>query len=625
MIRSSLGREALQEALITERNGRLVLPVRAEARRRLPGLVHDVSESGATIFVEPLATVALGNRWRELQLAEAREAERVLRELSSSLAERAEEVRLALDLLTRLDLALAKGRYALALDAHPAGAPSEERPYLRLVEARHPLLRGHVVPISLELGHPGPPETGWSVLVVTGPNAGGKTVALKTVGLLALMHQAGLHVPAAAGTILPIFDCVYADIGDQQSIEQSLSTFTSHMTTISAIMAEATPRSLVLLDEVGASTDPEEGAALAKAVLVRFLQAGVPLMATTHHRGVAAFAQETPGMANASVELDPATLAPTYRLTLGLPGRSYALAIASRLGLPPAVLEQARSLLGPQHRNMEELLAGIQLERQAAAETRAEAEAALDRAEALRQEADEQLERLQALETELLQGVRRDLQARADDLLERLRAAERSLAAGPAAPPPLEKAAALRKAKAEVQRVRREARPGAWRPQGQDRAAWLQHLSPGDAVHVRGFPGTATLLSAPDAHGMAEVAVGALRARIPQEHLLRPAPATAPAPSGPRRSAAGEPSPRATPAVELDLRGLRVDEALARLEPFLDRALLQGASRVRVVHGMGTGALRAAVRERLGNHPAVRAWEPEGGRTSDGATVAELA
>ena len=645
IIRSTLGRDALQESLVTERNGRLVLPVKVEARRRLPGLVHDISDSGATVFVEPLATVGPGNRWRELQLAEAREVERVLKALSTSVAERADDSRAALGLLAHLDLALAKGHYARALGATMAATHSEAPAYARLVEARHPLLRGGVVPISLELGAssgeaPGGGgarrEPGAAVIVVTGPNAGGKTVALKTVGILSLMHQAGLQVPAAQGTVLPLFDGVYADIGDQQSIERSLSTFTSHILNIRSVMAASTPRSLVLLDEVGSSTDPEEGAALAKAVLQHFLERRTPTVVTTHQREVAAYAQETAGLANASVELDPTTLAPTYRLTMGLPGRSYALAIASRMGLPARTLEQARALLSPTHRSMEDMLAGVQEERKAAAEMRAEAEAAAANAERLRQEAEAQVERLQALEAEMHQGLRTDLQARADALLDRLRAAERALASAPAAPavPIVERVAEVRQAAAEVQAVRREVRSRSWRPPRQDRAAWVSNLAPGDAVQVRGFPTPATLLSSADAQGTVEVALGALRARVPVEHLMHPAPGTGASPSSPARASTtwgrrpqthdmdGEGTGESSS--ELDLRGLRVEEALDRLEPFLDQALLQGRSRVRVIHGAGTGALRAALRDRLSRHQAARSWAPDEEARGDGATVVEL-
>lgn len=649
LVRSDRTKRVLQEPLVTERNGRLVVPVRVEMRSRMPGLVHDVSGSGETIFVEPLAAVSLGNQWRELKLAETREEERVLRELSLSIGDYCDEVELTQGLLGRLDAALAKGRYALALRANPAATAEEGLQDVRLAGARHPLLKGRVVPLSLSLGHVAAEtgdETPRRTVLVTGPNGGGKTVALKTLGLMALMHQAGLQTPAEAGTVLPIFDAVYADIGDQQSIAQSLSTFTSHMTSVRGILAQATSRSLALMDELGSSTDPEEGAALAEAVLQSLLEMGVTTMATTHLRRVAAFVQESPGMVNASVEMDPETLSPTYGLTVGLPGRSYALTIAERVGLPQGVVERAQRMLSPEHRRVEELLAEVVQERQAAAEVRAEGEAALAEAQELRRQAESELERLRELRVEQMETARHDLQAQADDLMERLRTAERALLNAPAASRPEalapEALAEIQAAVASVQSVRRGLRAPRWRPRQEDRAEWLQSLGPGDTVRVRGFPGPAQVLAAPDERGMVEVAVGVLRAQVPLGHVLHRDPAAAQAapaatrkrftrkgPAMPPPDARSEPDAanglQTTPAAELDLRGMRVDEALDRLPPFLDRALQQGHARVRVVHGIGTGALRAAVREWLQASSMVSRWSPEEGRTADGATVVDVA
>ena len=328
----------IQEPVITQRNGRMVLLVKTEMKHRLPGIVHDVSDSGATLFVEPMAAIGLGNRWRELRLAEEREEERVVRVLSAKVETSSSDILRGLELLADLDMSMAKARFSLAVNATASNVIEGERQYISLTDARHPLLKGDVVPITLKIGDPS------SLLLITGPNAGGKTVALKAIGLLTLMAQSGLHLPAREATT-SLFDGVYADIGDQQSIQQSLSTFSSHIKNLRDIMDQATDRSLVLIDELGTSTDPEEGSALAKAILHHFCLRGVTLVATTHQRDVAAFVQEQPGMTNASVELAPKTLAPTYRLTQGLPGRSYALTIASRLGLENGTVEHARSLL----------------------------------------------------------------------------------------------------------------------------------------------------------------------------------------------------------------------------------------------------------------------------------------
>ena len=642
VIRSGAGQHVLQEPLITERNGRLVVPVKVEMRGRLPGLVHDVSDSGATLFVEPLAAISAGNRWREMRLAEAREVERVLWSLSTSVGERASEIALALDLMGHLDLTMARGRYAIFLNAQPVALDQSEHPYLRLVDARHPLLQRSVVPISLELCAPdtsrGPDTQRWTGLLITGPNAGGKTVALKTVGLLALMHQAGLQVPVAQGSVLPVFDGVYADIGDQQSIERSLSTFSSHISTVRAILGAATERSLVLLDEMGSSTDPEEGAALAKALILRFLRRDIPLVATTHQREVAAFVQETPGLMNASVELDPVTLDPTYRLTLGLPGRSYALSIAARLGLAKEVVDEARSLQAPGQRELEGLLAEVQQERHAAAQMRGEAEEVRAQVEAQQREMEAHQEELRAREAELLSGARGDLQAQAREILDRLRAAERALLVTPQSLPPESSSASFRQAEGEVRRIQRELRSQAWRPRPSDRAGWLHSLAPGDPVRVRGFPGTGQVLSSPNRQGTVEVALGALRVQVPVEHLERPGEAAtltsganipsveATSGGGLKRRASRSKAGRSdASASELDLRGLRVEEALDRLEAFLDQGILQGLSKVRLIHGTGTGALRRVLRERLGQHPLVQAWTSEDDHHGDGATMVELA
>ncbi|MEE2656552.1 MAG: Smr/MutS family protein [Chloroflexota bacterium] len=644
LIRSDRERNVLQEPLITERNGRLVVPVKVEMRSKLPGLVHDVSGSGETIFVEPLAAVTLGNQWRELKLAEDREEERILRKLSTSIGDYADEVELTLALLSRLDIALAKGRYAITLGAVQAATAVTDSQDIRLVSARHPLLRKSVVPISLELGHAVGYEStrGESqvlprtVLLITGPNGGGKTVTLKTLGLLALMHQTGLQVPAADGTVLPIFDNVYADIGDQQSIEQSLSTFTSHLSSVKAILSEATTRSLVLMDELGTSTDPEEGAALAEAVLYSLSRTGVTTIATTHLRRVAAYVQETDGMVNASVELDPETFEPTYGLTIGLPGRSYALTIAARVGLPREVVERAQSMLEPEHRRVDELLAEVVEERQAVAEKRAEGETALVEAQELRREAEIELERLRSLEVEQLQSARHELQAQAQELMAKLQAAQKVLHTT-SADPPVESVVEVQQAVASVQNVRKQLRSRSWRPKRANRAVWLQNLAIGDSIRVQGFPGIARVLADPDNRGMVEISVGSLRAQVPLDRVMHLDPEGATAErtivKRKQRTHAGpiadveRPGNEMVKAVsfELDLRGMRVDDALVQLDTFLDKALLDGASQVRVIHGVGTGALRSVVRERLGSHTVINRWAPEEGRTADGATIADLA
>ena len=371
MLRSSQLAGVIGEPIVTVRAGRYVIPIRAEAKGRLKGIVHDQSASGATLFVEPLTVVELNNTWTEATLAEQREEERILDVLSRAVEERSEMLRTSLEALARADLWIARARLAEEMDAV---RPAIVEDAAELLSARHPLLGESAVPIDLRLGD----RFGYRALVVTGPNTGGKTVSLKTLGLLALMHQAGLRVPAAEGARLPVFGRVMADIGDEQSIAQSLSTFSSHLRNVVRFVEAAGPGTLVLLDEVGAGTDPAEGSALAMAILTRLLDAGAMVAATTHYAELKTFATEHPGVSNAAVEFDVTTLRPTYRLTIGLPGKSQAFAIAERLGLPAEILADARERISVEHATMEETLAAITRARddQASALAAADAERA---------------------------------------------------------------------------------------------------------------------------------------------------------------------------------------------------------------------------------------------------------
>ena len=648
--------EVVQEPLITQRNGRMVLLIKTEMRYRVPGIVHDVSDSGATVFVEPMAAVDMGNRWREARLAEEREVERVLRQLSIRVGETAEDLLLALDIVARLDLDVAKARYSAALraappvigdagdDPHPSPPPQGEGTNdeeqsalrsLRLSRARHPLLSGDVVPISLSL------DSQRGVLLITGPNAGGKTVALKTVGLLAMMAHAGLHVPAEEARF-PGFDGIYADIGDQQSILESLSTFSSHITNLLGIMRRATGRSLVLVDELGTSTDPEEGAALASAVLRHFQRMGVFLVGTTHQRGVARTVQEHPGMQNASVDLDPDTLAPTYQLTVGLPGRSYALTIAARLGMPQTIIDDAGAGISPVEQATETLLRELQQERRTVEELKEEAESARLASVRMRHELEEQLGAVEATKTELVEEARRELQLRTSHMLDRLQRAERSMelaanvvgpvgahSRAPSAPEPQQE---LREQQEELREVQRELDAADWQPIEVKRTPWHERLQSGDRVYVRGISQPVEVITPPEgAPGSAqaqrvEVLLGTMRARIPVYQLQSLAeghPAAAQHGVHLARAESRPPTPR-LPDPELDLRGLRVDEAVARVETALNDAALDGVTLLRIIHGRGTGALRRGIREHLAQHPLVDTATDGEGPGGDGVTVAHL-
>jgi len=650
ILNSPLGRQVAQEPIVTLRDGRYVIPVKADFRGQIQGIVHDMSSSGATVFLEPLAVVDLGNTWRELQLEEEREVERVLRRLSAAVGAAADAITGDVEGLAEIDLALAKARLADELGAyelpHEDGAQSWLVPApapLNLVNARHPLLTRDVVPISLSVG------TGYSALLITGPNTGGKTVALKTTGLLSLMALAGLPVPADAGSQVPVFASVHADIGDEQSIEQSLSTFSSHMTNIIGILKEAEPRSLVLLDELGAGTDPTEGSALARSILQHLLAIGCLTVATTHHGELKVFAHATPGVMNASVEFDPETLAPTYRLSIGLPGRSNALAIAARLGLAPEVIEVAQASLAPDQVQVESLLADIQRQRQEAALERRSEEVARREAEEIRGRLEARLEALDeereellastrdAIEQEviatreLLEEARRRIEherAAAEQAAEAARKAAAAAAVRPRVRPPKpldtagleaaqEKVAATEEAIRRLQRLSRRRRPRRPEP-----TVAPESVQAGDLVWLRGLERYGEALAPPDERGEFEVRLGPLRSRVSLEQVER---VQRPHHKGgaPQPIPAVPPAPAVEP--ELEIRGQTIDEALPALDKYLDDAYRAGLNSVRIVHGRGTGVLRKAVRDMLSRHPLVRAVETappaEGG---EGVTVAVL-
>ena len=602
-----------QEGLLTERNGRKVIPVKADFRGQLAGIVHDVSSSGATVFVEPMGVVDAGNQVRELQLAEEREVRRVLQRLTALLGEREEDAQRAVMAMARLDLLSATVRLGRRMNAElpPPGDPQSwlvPTGTTVVREGRHPLLRGKVVPTTIEVGG----EV--AGVLITGPNTGGKTVALKTLGLLTLMAQAGLCVPCESGSRVVVYSQIFADIGDEQSIQQSLSTFSSHMRNITSILERAAPNTLVLLDELGAGTDPTEGAALARAVLEELLERGCTIVATTHHGELKAFAHSEPRLRNASVEFDLETLSPTYHLTIGLPGQSNALAIAQRLGLGDEVLQRARSQLSPEHFELEALLGEIRSERTAAAEARRGEESARRESEELRLALAERRDRIEQERSEILGAAHREAE---DTLLAVRRELEQ-----------LKRKAAnrdydvqgaeerLRELDADLGRMRARARP-------QRRQAEIapppREVGPGDRVQVRDIPQRGEALSAVGEDGKVEVQFGALRMKVSIDRIERVEAAEG-------RQAVVLPAAKPTVPIELDLRGQRAEEALLKFETYVDEAFRAGLPFVRIIHGKGTGALRAAIRESLTGHPLVRRFEsatPNDG--GDGVTIAVLA
>ena len=613
---------ALQEPIVTLRNGRYVVPVRAEARARVKGIVHDASGSGQTLFIEPLAIVELGNAWREAQLAEAEEIARILDELSALVAAHAEQLRESLAALARFDLWAAKAR--LAADMDGSRAETADRADVVLLGARHPGLSGRVVPIDIRLGD------GYTALVITGPNTGGKTVTLRTLGLLSLMHQAGLHVPAAAGSRLPIFRDVFADIGDEQSIAQSLSTFSGHLRSIIRIVAAAGPGTLVLLDELGAGTDPTEGSALAQALLDHFIRAGVLIAATTHYAELKAYAHTTQGARNASVDFDLETLSPTFHVTIGLPGRSQAFAIAERLGLPVELVADARSRLSEAERAFEATLARIRETEGETADALEGARVAEARAADALRTAEEERRRARRERDEAVQRARKESERLVEGLRADVRRVRATLERGALTAPAID-------AEMAVLDARLGQLPAA------DAAPPLDEVAPipphawrvGDRARSRSVGWEGRIVAIERGGRRASLETGGLRARVETADLI---PAVGEEdgnrePRGGARDAAGTSSvaalrqarARSVPS-SLDLRGARVDEALAALDRYLDDAGLAGLEQVTVIHGLGTGALRDATRTAAAAHPLVRDTRAGGrGEGGDGATIVRLA
>jgi DNA mismatch repair protein MutS2 len=698
MISSTTYSDSLQEPIITVRGGRYVVPVKASHKRNIRGLVHDQSASGATLYIEPIAIVELNNKWRELQLAEEEEVARILAELSDQVGGYAAEIVAGVEALAGIDLAFAMAKYSLALrcvapeiveglgdggsepetPAPISQLPTPEPP-LRLTQARHPLLDPTtVVPTDLYLGGD------FRILLITGPNTGGKTVALKTTGLLALMAQSGMHIPAAEPARMPVFGQIFADIGDEQSIEQSLSTFSSHMSNIIRILRAledpttdhrppATERAggqpavgrqssvvdqadlerlsnwrksnadewaplepvfvepqlaLVLLDELGAGTDPVEGAALARAIIERLLELGVLGVATTHYAELKAFAYATAGVQNGSVEFDVETLAPTYKLTIGLPGRSNALAIARRLGLPEALVDRARSMMAREDAQVEDLLAGIHREREAAA-------IELQRSDELRADAEKYRERLANELRDFERQREAEWQAARDQIddelrevraqLRRLRDEFRSVSVSRQWMEEAEKR--LQETQGQVKEITRPApnpRTVLVEPPAQPQAP--RPLQVGDTVLVRSVGLSGEVLAIDEDEGTAEVQVGGFRMQADLAELRRETKQDRKAKAEPQRAEPQRASMPPTPDVGMtfDMRGWRASEVADKLDRYLNDAYLAGLPYVRLIHGKGTGALRQIVRDTLTGHPLVASHSGGGPDGGEGVTVARL-
>lgn len=612
MIRSTAYQKYLQEPIITIRNGRFVIPVKQEYRQQVPGLIHDQSSSGATLFIEPSAVVELGNEYKKLLAEEADEIERILTELTAMLAPYADEIREDLNIMGQIDLVFAKAKLSRELNA--VMPRLNRNNYVRIVRGRHPLIPAdRVVPIDIWIGRD------YRSLIITGPNTGGKTVTLKIVGLFALMVQSGIFVPANEGSEFPVFEHIYADIGDEQSIEQSLSTFSSHMKNIVGILDRADENSLVLLDELGAGTDPIEGAALAMSILEELNDRHCICVSTTHYSEIKAFAMTHEGMENASMEFDIDRLCPTYRLYIGIPGKSNAFEISSRLGLPNSIIDKAKGFLKGEDVRFEDIISSAQSqhriaeeERKMAEEARAELEKLRADAERERRKLDEDRNRLQAKAKEDAKRIVADTKREMEKLIVEIRsikdidrsAADRVIQAA------RDTLRATETAVNEKEAIKKE-----------DNTKPPKTVRAGDTVNIVTLDQKATVLSAPDSKGevMVQAGVMKLNVKLKDIRLIEEKKAAAPT-SGKVGLGAGK-----QVGLELDVRGMLVDEANIIVDRYLDDAYNAGLSEVNIIHGKGTGALRAGVQAFLKRHPLVKGYRMGSyGEGDAGVTVVTL-
>ncbi|WP_178021944.1 endonuclease MutS2 [uncultured Paenibacillus sp.] len=614
MIRSSSVSKMLQDQLITIRGDRFVIPVKAEYRAHFGGIVHDQSGSGATLFIEPESIVAMNNKLRETRLREEREIEVILQKLTALVGEQAELLLYDGDVLGQLDFIFAKAR--LARELKGTLPRMNDRGFLKLKKGRHPLIPpDQVVPIDVELGNQ------YSTIIVTGPNTGGKTVTLKTIGLLSLMAMSGLFVPAEDGSQLCVFDAIYADIGDEQSIEQSLSTFSSHMTNIISILRRMTPKSLVLLDELGAGTDPAEGSALAIAILEHIHSLGCRMVATTHFSELKAYAYERKGVINASMEFDVSTLSPTYRLLVGVPGRSNAFAIAERLGLPERILEYARGEVTEEDMRVENMIASLEQNRLGAEQERETAEQLRREMEELRRRHASELEKLEQQRDKRLEKAEEEASAiiaKARQEAERIIGDLRRLAMEEGAAVKEHKLIAARKELDEAEPQRRK-KSGAARKTAKP----PRQIEPGDEVMVYSLnqKGNVVELSG-SKEAVVQLGIMKMKVSLDDMELIAAAPASKPVQrTAPNVKRTRDENVRS----ELDLRGANLEEALIEVDRFIDEAYLSNLGQIYIIHGKGTGILRTGISEYLRKHKHVKSYRLGNyGEGGTGVTVAEL-
>ncbi len=609
----------LREPIITIRQGRYVVPVKSECKNDVPGLVHDVSATGSTYFVEPMSAVNANNALRELQLKEKKEIERILAELSIEVAAHAEDINLDYSLLVQLDVVFAKAKLAFNMRAWAPIMNDTGRVELR--NARHPLIDPkRVVPISLRLG------TDFDTMIITGPNTGGKTVTLKTIGLLTLMAECGLHVPAGDGSVLSTFDAILADIGDEQSIAQSLSTFSSHMKTIVDVVEQCDNRTLVLYDELGAGTDPAEGAALAIALIEFSRKMGSRVVATTHYAELKLYAMRTKGVINASCEFDVETLQPTYKLLIGIPGKSNAFAISRKLGLPEDILKEAGDLVGKSDKDFEDVLAQLEQQRQQMENARMEAEKLKRETAQIKQQSEQYQEQLRKEKEKAMEAARREAQgiidearAAANIASEELKALRKQLQDSADTTGINQRQAELRRTLNETEDKIRAKQPQPARPQS------TREIRVGDTVELLNLGVKASVLAI-NKNGTYQLQAGIMKltAKADEIYLLEN--------DNPYKAKGGHPAhsgremKMAPMSSEIDLRGMDTVEAICVLDRYMDEAMRAKLSTVRIIHGKGTGALRQAVHQDLKRNKFVKSFRlGVYGEGEDGVTIAEFA
>lgn len=611
-------RTYLQDPIITMRGDRYCLPVKAECRGNVQGMIHDQSSTGSTLFIEPMAVVKLNNDLKELYAKEQEEIQVILARLSEDAAEYIEEIRTDYRSLTDLDFIFARGRLALEMNGSRPLFNTEGRIYIR--EGRHPLLDARkVVPITISLGKD------FTLLIVTGPNTGGKTVSLKTVGLLTLMGQAGLHIPAGDHSELAVFHQVYADIGDEQSIEQSLSTFSSHMTNIVSFLQDVDENSLVLFDELGAGTDPTEGAALATAILSYLHKRGIRAMATTHYSELKVYALSTPGVENACCEFDVESLKPTYRLLIGIPGKSNAFAISSKLGIPDYIIEDAKKRLTEQDVSFEDMMTDLETSKRTIEKEREEIAAYKREIEALKMQTrqkqdklDEQRERILREANEKANAILRDAKDVADETIKNFRKFGKENIS----------AADMEKERERLRKkIKDTSAASTIKAQKPKKAYKPSDFKLGESVKVLSMNLTGTISSKPDSRGNVTVQMGILRSQVNISDLEIIEDVNPYSPKAMKRTSKGKikMSKSLSVSPEINLLGKTVDEAVSELDKYLDDALLSHLNSVRVVHGKGTGALRKGIHEYLRRQKHVKSYRlAEYGEGDAGVTIVEL-